>query len=127
MAAKDKQSKDKVTGWLLDSITPLIGRLIELLFRIILFILPLGLYLTLIQYRTKVSKVSNISVYTTDESVWQHIFPGFILVAINPESFKKHLQDTKRTIQNSISNNKYLIEVLFMIAVLVLMYVKGIK
>ena len=127
MAAKDKQNKDKVTRWLLDSITPLIGRFIELLFRIILFILPLGLYLTLIQYRTKVSKVSNISVYTTDESVWQHIFPGFILVAINPESFKKHLQDTKRTIQNSISNNKYLIEVLFMIAVLVLMYVKGIK
>ena len=127
MATKDKQNKDKVTRWLLDSITPLIGRFIELLFRIILFILPLGLYLTLIQYRTKVSKVSNISVYTTDESVWQHIFPGFILVAINPESFKKHLQDTKRTIQNSISNNKYLIEVLFMIAVLVLMYVKGIK
>ena len=127
MANKREKKENKVIGWLLESTTPVLGRLIEFLFRTILFILPLGVYLTLIQYRSKVSKISNISVFTNDESVWQHIFPGFILVSISPETFKKHIRETKRSIQNSISDNKYLIEVIFMILVLVLMYVKGIK
>ena len=127
MANKREKKENKVIDWLLESITPVLGRLIEFLFRTILFILPLGIYLTLIQYRSKVSKISNISVFTNDESVWQHIFPGFILVSISPETFKKHIRETKRSIQNSISDNKYLIEVIFMILVLVLMYVKGIK
>lgn len=127
MANKRERKENKVIGWLLESITPVLGRLIEFLFRTILFILPLGVYLTLIQYRSKVSKISNISVFTNDESVWQHVFPGFILVSISPETFKKHIRETRRSIQNSISDNKYLIEVIFMILVLVLMYVKGIK
>ena len=124
---KNKQMKLTVLAWLKDETIPLLGKLVELLFRSMLLILPLGLFLLLIQYRSKASKISNISVYTNDETVWQHIFPGFILVSISPESFKKGILQRKRKVQDWIASNKYLIEVLFMISVLFLMYVKGIK
>ena len=110
-----------VLTWLRDALIPFIGRFIELLFRIILFMLPLGIYLYLIQSRSKASKVSNLSVYTNDDSVWQHIFPGFILVSINPRSFRKSIADTKNNIQTWISTNKYILSFLFMAAIVLLM------
>ena len=80
-----------ILNWFKDELIPLIGKLIEILFRILLFILPLGVFLIIIQYRGKVSKVSNLSVYTNEESVWQHIYPGFALIAISPETNKKNI------------------------------------
>ena len=106
-----------VLTWIRDSSVSLIGRSIELLFRVILFFLPLGVYLFLIQSRDKASKVSNISVYTTDDSVWQHIFPGFILVAVNPNSFKNSFNSIKLKFQQWVNNNKYELTTLFMAVV----------
>ena len=103
-----------VLKWLFDSSISLIGRTIELLFRIILCILPMGAFLLLIQLRSKASKVSNISVYTNDESIWQHIFPGFILIAINPNSLKNSYNSTKNNFQKWIEENKYILAFLFM-------------
>ena len=103
-----------VLGWLRDSSISLIGRTIEIIFRIILFFLPLGAYLLLIQSRSKASKVSNISVYTNDESIWQHVFPGFILVSVDPSSFKKAYSSVKSKFQQWVNNNKYELTALFM-------------
>ena len=91
--------KLQVLTWLRDSLINISGRIIELLFRGILCCLPLGVYLLLIQFRSKASKVSSLSVFTTDESMWQHIFPGFILVAINPNLLKESWFKKKRNIQ----------------------------
>ena len=110
-----------VLTWIRDSSVSLIGRSIELLFRVILFFLPLGVYLFLIQSRDKASKVSNISVYTTDDSVWQHIFPGFILVAVNPNSFKNSFNSIKLKFQQWVNNNKYELTTLFMAIIIVLL------
>lgn len=110
-----------VLNWLKDSSISFIGRVVETVFRMILFFLPLGVYLLLIQYREKASATSNISVYTTDDSRWQHIFPGFILVALDHNSFKKGFNKIKSNIQIWISNNKYILEIMFMIAVVALM------
>lgn len=106
-----------VLTWLRDSSISLIGRIIEIVFRILLFCLPLGVYLLLIQARDKASKVSSISVYTTDDSVWQHIFPGFILVAVNPNSFKNSFNSIKLRFQQWVNNNKYELTTLFMAVV----------
>ena len=116
-----------VLGWFKDELIPFLGKLIELLFRTTLFLLPLGIFLFLIQYRTKVSKTSNLSVYTTEESVWQHIYPGFILVSINPETTKKNFQKIKKNFQNTIEANKYIIEIFFMLIIIALFWIKGIK
>lgn len=112
-----------VLNWFKDALITFVGRAIEILFRIILFILPLGVYLYIIQSRNKASKVSNISVYTTDESVWQHIFPGFILVAVDPNVFKKAIARTKGNIQLWVQANRYILGLIFMILIVLLMVI----
>jgi hypothetical protein len=116
-----------VLNWFKDFFIKVLGRSIELLFRITLFILPLGLYLLLIQMRDKASKISNISVYTNDDSVWQHVFPGFILVAINPRAFEQSYLEINRKFQTWVSNNKYLLGFLFMLTIVTLMIIIGAK
>jgi len=101
--------KLQVLTWLRDSLIGLIGRTIEIIFRTILFCLPLGVYLLLIQFRSKASKISNISVYTEDYSVWQHVFPGFILVSINPNSIKEWCLKKRLKIQTWVGDNKFLL------------------
>ena len=115
-----------VLTWLRDSSINLIGRTIELLFRILLFFLPLGLYLLLIQMREKASAVSSLTAFTNDESRWQHVFPGFILITVNHQSFRRSLNKLKSSTQLWISSNKYLIEVLFMILLLLLLWISGV-
>ena len=116
-----------VLSWLRDALIPFIGKIIELIFRGILFVMPLGVYLCLIQSRSKVSKISNITVFTKDESVWQHVFPGFILVAIEPDSFKKSVARTKASIQSWVLNNKYILSLLFMATIVLLMILNEVR
>ena len=114
-----------VLEWLKDFLVTFIGRAVEILFRGILLILPLGVYLWLIQNREKASTIRNISVYTTDESKWQHIFPGFILVAIDPNAFKKSVNKIRSKVQIWIMNNKYILSLLFAASIVILMVLKG--
>lgn len=124
---KKNKMKLEVVQWLADELKPFLGRVIELFFRCILFLLPLGVYLLLIQYRKKASTIRNINVYTQDESTWQHIFPGFILVSISPETFRKQVQEKKRNFQLWISSNKYIFEALALAAIIILLYLGGVK
>lgn len=117
-----------VLNWLKDSSKNLIGRSIELLFRFILCILPLGLYMILLQKRSKASKVSSLMTFTNDRSVWQHIFPGFILVAIEPDFLNNFLTNLNNSFKAWVERNKYALAILFMatiVSILVLMYIKG--
>ena len=110
-----------VLNWLKDASVNFLGRAIEILFRIILLILPMGLFLVLIQYREKASKVSNITVYTNDESTWQHIFPGFILVAVNPKLLNNTLNNMRKNFQAWVFKNQYLLSFMFMATIVLLM------
>lgn len=117
-----------VLNWLKDSSKNLIGRSIELLFRFILCILPLGLYMILLQKRSKASKVSSLMTFTNDRSVWQHIFPGFILVAIEPDVLNNFLTNLNNSFKAWVERNKYALAILFMatiVSILILMYIKG--
>ena len=114
-----------VIGWVKDTLKVFLGRTIEIMFRMILFLLPLGIYLTVLQFRNKVSSVSNLTVYTKDESVWQHIFPGFILVSIEPQQFKAFISTKKANLQKWIKDNQYLLGLLFMLLIVCLMIYFG--
>lgn len=114
-----------VLKWITDSLIGTTGKLIEILFRLLLLILPMGLFLLLIQMRDKASKVSNLSVYTTDNSTWQHIFPGFLLVAIDPNVAQKMYLRIKVNFQSWVNGNKYLLSFLFMTLIVALMIIKG--
>lgn len=110
-----------VLGWIKDCLIVWVARIIEVLFRIILLCLPLWVYLTIIQERGKVSSVSNLSTYTTDKSVWQHIFPGFILVAIDSNQFKAGRSKLYGSFQGWLNRNKYTLALLFMLTIVTLM------
>ena len=116
-----------VLKWIIDDLIPFIGRCIELLFRIILCLLPLGVYLILIQQRKKASKVSSLTTFTTDNSVWQHIFPGFLLVAIEPTVLSDYMNKKKNDFQYWVKRNEYILAIIFMTAIVSLMLFSYIK
>lgn len=117
-----------VLEWIKEGAIPLIGRGIELGFRLILFILPLGVYMCLLQLRSKASSITSISTYTEDNSRFQHIFPGFILVSINPDSLTSFVKKANSNFQLWVNSNKYTLSFLFMamiVGLMVLSYIKG--
>ena len=110
-----------VLGWLKDVLLVWVARVIEITFRLILLCLPLWVFLLVIQGRGKASSVSNLTTFTNDKSIWQHIFPGFILVAIDPDQFKNTNLKIYTRIQSWLNRNKYTLAFLFMITVVCLM------
>lgn len=117
-----------VLKWIMDSSVGFLGRLVELIFRTSLCLLPLGFYMALIQKRSKVSKVSSLLTFTNDRSVWQHVFPGFILVAIEPDEMNKFFTNLNNKFKIWVERNRYLLALLFMsiiVGLLILSYVKG--
>lgn len=116
-----------VLKWIVDELIPFIGRCIELLFRIILCLLPLGVYLFLIQKRNKASKVSSLTTVTTDNSVWQHVFPGFLLVAIEPTVLEDCINKKKSDFQHWVERNKYILTMIFMSIIVGLMLFSYLK
>ena len=117
-----------VSKWLWERLVVLLGRIIEVLFRMILCVLPLGLYLLILQNRQKASSITSISVFTKEYSKFQHVFPGFLLVSINPNSLSELINGANSKIQNFIEKNKYTLALLLMsviVGTLILMYVKG--
>jgi hypothetical protein len=117
-----------VMKWLRDFLVPLIGKTVELLFRILLCLLPLGVYMVILQKRIKASSTRTISVYTKENSKFQHVFPGFLLVSIDPDSLSSYLAKAHNNVQNWIQRNKYIIALLFMSAIvglMILSYIRG--
>lgn len=117
-----------VLKWVAESSVGLLGRTVELIFRTILCVLPLGVYMLLLQKRSKASKISNIMVYTNDRSIWQHVFPGFILVAIEPDEMKKFFTNLNNNFKAFVERNKYLLALLFMasiVGLMILIYLRG--
>ena len=114
--------------WVKDALLLFIARLIEVAFRVILFILPLGVFLLVLQNRSKVSSVSSLSAFTNDNSVWQHVFPGFILISVDQKQFRNNLLKVRERVQGWIKENRGLIDILFMflvVLVLVILEIRG--
>ena len=114
--------------WVKDALLLFIARLIEVAFRVMLFILPLGVFLLVLQNRNKVSSVSSLSAFTNDNSVWQHVFPGFILISIDQKQFRNNLLKVRERVQGWIKENRGLIDILFMflvVLVLVILEIRG--
>ena len=114
-----------VLTWLRDELLGNLGKLIEILFRLVLLVLPMGLYLLLVQGRSKASSIRTILDSTEDNSRWQYIFPGFRLVAVDPNAAKTTYSKFKINVQSWINSNKYLLGFIFMTLVVTLMIIKG--
>ena len=118
-----------VLNWCKEMLIPIIGKSVEFVFRSVLCLLPLGIFMLVLQKRKKASAVSSISVYTNERSKFQFVFPGFLLVSIEPNSLDTALIQLKGSFQAWINRNKYVLSFIFMFIVVLLMllsYIKGI-
>lgn len=110
-----------VYNWFKEFLKGLFWGIAERALRVILFLLPLGAYLLLLEFRSKASKVSSLSAFTTDKSIWQHVFPGFALVAIDPDLFRNTMKKCNEALQIWVQQNKYTLSFLF--ALLLVLYI----
>ena len=115
-AREDKKKDNNLTvlSWTQEYLLLGLAKVIEYTFRIILLCLPLWVYLVIIQYREKVSTIRNISIFTNDTSVWQHIFPGFILVSVDPKGLNKYFKRKKEEFNGFMEANKYFLVILLL-------------
>ena len=63
--------------------------LVEKICILIYCLLPIGLFMLLMSLRTKNHKATAISTFTNERSEFQHIFPNYILVIVEPHMLKR--------------------------------------
>lgn len=95
----------------------------EFLARVVWLMLPLGVFMLLIQMRSKASGIRSISAFTNDSSEFQSVFPGYMLVAVNPNEMKEYMVKTKDSFQKWVQNNKYILCFLLALCVVLLMLI----
>ena len=66
--------------------------LLEKICTLIYLCLPMGLFMLIMSFRTKNNSTTAIQTFTNDRSEFQHIFPNFILVIVEPNLLKKEIQ-----------------------------------
>ena len=66
--------------------------LLEKICTLIYLCLPMGLFMLIMSFRTKNNSTTAIQTFTNDRSEFQHIFPNFILVIVEPSLLKKEIQ-----------------------------------
>lgn len=83
--------------------------LIEKVCVLMYLLLPVGLFMLIMGFRTKNHKTTAIGTFTNDKSEFQHIFPNFILVIVEPKLLQKKLNDKVQQIDKFMSKYKNLI------------------
>lgn len=104
-------------------ISMLILGTLNLILSMVYLLLPVGIYMMLLQFREKVSKVSALSTFTEDDSTWQFIHPNFILVCKDPKEHKVAFKKFIKAVNNFYNNYKSLIILGSIFITLVLLYI----
>ena len=95
----------------------------EFMARVIWLMLPLGVFMLLIQMRSRASGIRSISAFTDDNSEFQAIFPGYYLVSVNPNEMKEYMAKVKGNFQKWLQNNKYILCFLLALCIVLLMLI----
>lgn len=115
--------KPIILAWIKEYIIRTLLSLGEFLARVVWLMLPLGVFMLLLQMRSKASGIRSISAFTNDSSEFQAIFPGYYLVSVNPNEMKEYMTKTKGSFQKWVQNNKYVLCFLLALCVVFLMLI----
>lgn len=63
--------------------------LLEKICILLYLMLPMGLFMLLMSLRTKNHKATAIGTFTNERSEFQHIFPNYILVVVEPQLLRR--------------------------------------
>lgn len=80
--------------------------LLEKICILLYLMLPMGLFMLLMSLRTKNHKATAIGTFTNEKSEFQHIFPNYILVVVEPQLLRRSV--TKRINEVNSFLGKYL-------------------
>ena len=80
--------------------------LLEKICILLYLMLPMGLFMLLMSLRTKNHKTTAIGTFTNEKSEFQHIFPNYILVVVEPQLLKRHIAKRVNEVNNFLG--KYL-------------------
>jgi hypothetical protein len=69
-------------------ITSIFLAILEIILKALYMLIPVGVFMALIQFREQISKANAIGTFTSDDSTFQLIHPNFILVCVNPKKLK---------------------------------------
>ena len=83
--------------------------ILELILKGIYMLLPIGLYMALLQFRDKVSKVSAIHTFTRDDSTFQFIHKNFMLVCVDPSTVRIRNKNILKSVDKFFEKYKSLI------------------
>lgn len=92
----------------------------ELIFVTIYCCMPVGLFMLLMSFKSKSSKATAISAYLNERSEFQHIFPNFLLVIVEPNWLRKKIADRVSKVQAFLTKYKALLIAFFFIVIMVL-------
>ena len=91
---------------LLQLVIALTVGLLEKICILLYLMLPMGLFMLLMSLRTKNHKATAIGTFTNEKSEFQHIFPNYILVVVEPQLLRRNV--TKRVNEVNSFLGKYL-------------------
>lgn len=80
--------------------------LLEKICILLYLMLPMGLFMLLMSLRTRNHKATAIGTFTNEKSEFQHIFPNYILVVVEPQLLRRNV--TKRVNEVNSFLGKYL-------------------
>ena len=91
---------------LLQLVIALAVGLLEKICILLYLMLPMGLFMLLMSLRTKNHKATAIGTFTNEKSEFQHIFPNYILVVVEPQLLRRSV--TKKVNEVNGFLGKYL-------------------
>ena len=80
--------------------------LLEKICILLYLMLPMGLFMLLMSLRTKNHKATAIATFTNEKSEFQHIFPNYILVVVEPQLLRRSVTKKVNEVNGFLS--KYL-------------------
>ena len=87
--------------------------LLEKLCILLYCLLPIGLFMLIMSSRTKNHKATAIGTYTNERSEFQHIFPNYILVIVEPKLMQKSIDNKIKVINTFVDKYKWIFLLLF--------------
>ena len=106
-------------GFLLRVFCLFIIQVLKVAVNMLFFLLPVGVYVLIMQFTRKMSAMSSIETYVDpSKGEWMFIYPNTILVTTDANLYKKNIKKFNKELNKFIENNKNVLALLFDIIVL---------
>lgn len=117
-------------GFLLRVLCLFIIQVLKVAVNMLFFLLPVGVYVLIMQFTRKMSAMSSIETYVDpSKGEWMFIYPNTILVTTDANLYKKNINKAIKNLNKFIETNKNVLASLFAISVLfilILLVIRGI-